>query len=193
MFRRRFKGMPNCPECKKEIEVGAATCSHCGKQFRGDELEDIETKTSTWQKIVIAVGLIALIAIGFTFMGAENRENKAAMNDFSKPLAELISGISDESKLGREFGTPSHTLKADTKTAEVTIEFPRGTLSPMQAEVFAKSVCVGLTRTYVSKGYMPRAITVRISSAAPGGKKRVYGQAFYNGDLDTMAWEPDIK
>lgn len=185
--------MPNCPECKKEIEVGAATCSHCGKQIRGDELEDIQTKTSTWQKIVIAVGLIVLIAIGFTFMGAENRENKAAMDIFAKPLAELISGISDESKLGREFGAPTHILKADTKSAEVAIEFPRGTLSPMQAEVFAKSVCIGLTRTYVSKGYMPRSIKVRISSAAPDGKKHFYGQAFYNGDLDTMAWERDVK
>lgn len=161
--------------------------------FAGSTLEKINTKTTTWQKIFIIVSIVILIAIGFTFQNAQEREDKAAQAVFNNPVTDIIATAAAHSGLGNMFGMPGHVLQADTKTAEIHLQFPRGPLSARQAQAFANAVCGLVAKTYVDKGYMPRHVTVSISSAVPGGRIVNYGKSVYDGNLDKMHWEPEAQ
>lgn len=177
--------MAICPSCKEQIPDSATGCPKCGKRvIPADELEKLPGKTTTWQKVVIAAGLIILIGIGFTFQGAEDRENRAAQENFSGPMAKIIQDIGAQTGISGKLGAPQWKLNAQTKSATVAIDFPKGELSLMQAMAYGQGVCGALARAYVDKGYTPRHLTV---SVAAGGK--VYGKAVFNGNLGDLNWE----
>lgn len=180
--------MSTCPECKNDVPDTAEKCPHCGRRvIPGDSLEKIPTKTTVWQQFVIAISVIILIAIGFTYQHAEERENLAAQTTFYAPLADIVRSMALHSGMGRQFGFPTLRLKAQTKSAEAFIAFPSGPMSEERAAVFAQAVCAALARTYVQKGYMPRELVVNISSRQPVPIN--YGTAIYNGNRDKLGWQ----
>lgn len=186
--------MARCPDCKAKIDPSTTECPYCGKEvIPASFLENIQTQTSTWQKIVIIISIIVLIAIALTFMGMEKREDTAAQDIFSMPVSQLVASTAVHSGLAHAFGMPGHSLKADPKGAEISVQFPSGPLSAQQAKNFATALSGMVARTYVSKGYMPRAVTVTISSSSPAGKTITYGKAIYNGDKDKINWQPEAQ
>lgn len=177
----------HCPDCHEQLPDSAKMCPRCGKWIvPASELEDVPTKTSLWQKIVIVAALIILVAIGLTFRGAEERENQAAQKDLSAPLAAIITKQIETLGLG---SSPKAELAIETKRADVRINFP-AMISAKKAEDFGLAVCAGLARVYVDKGYMPRALAVEVGSLLPDGALATYGRAIFNGNLDALGWEP---
>lgn len=184
--------MARCPFCNSKIEDSEKNCRYCGKEvIPASFLESIPTKTSTGQKIFIIVSFIILIAIIFTFMGVQKREDQASQRIFSEPVSQIIASAAVRSGLGHIFGMPGHTLKADPKTAQISIVFPKGQLSEAQARNYASYISGMVARTYVDKGYMPREVTVTIASDNNKGQYYTYGRAVYNGDKDFITWEPE--
>lgn len=180
--------MSTCPECNNQIPETTEKCPHCGRQvIPGDTLEQIPTKTTHWQQFIIAISVIILIAIGFTYQHAEERENLAAQTTFYAPLANIVRIAAEHSGLGRQYGIPTLRLKAQTKSAQAYLAFPSGPLSEEQAAVFGQAVCAALARTYVQKGYMPRELMVNVSSRQPTDIN--YGTAVYNGNRDRLGWQ----
>lgn len=150
-----------------------------------DELEEVPTRTSRWQWAVIIVAAVILIAIGLTFRGAEERENKAAMDDLGAPFTAIVQ--QQASALG--LAAPKMDLQIATKKADVSLDFP-GAIGADKARDFAVAVCAGLARTYVKKGYMPRDLAVHVMTTLADGARAVYGKAVFNGNLDQLLWEP---
>ena len=182
--------MARCPDCKARIDSSVKECPYCGKELNSATLlEKLPDKTTTWQKILIILAIIILIAIAFTFMGAEKREDAAAQRNFNVPISQIIDSAAAHSGLGRLYGMPEHRLDATPKTAEISIVFPGGPLNPAQAQAFASHVAGMAAREYVRKGYMPRQITVAIASRTPDGRLVPYGKALYNGDKDFISWQ----
>lgn len=181
--------MAMCPSCKAKVGDQEKTCPMCGRDIPASTLENIQTQTSGWQKFVIAVVVLLLIVIGFTFYQAEDREDRAAQGIFKPQVERIIQTVATQSGISQRFGMPAYQLVAQPKVAEVMLIFPSGPLSQAQAAQVGRGVCSSLARTYVNKGYMPRYLRVVVAGSQPGGQA-VYGQAVYNGNLDTLAWEP---
>lgn len=176
--------MAVCPSCKENVPDSAANCPKCGERIiPADTLEKIPTKTSNWQKVVIAVSVILLVAIGFTFQGAEERENKAAQSIFQQSMETIIRDIGNQVGVNQQAGMPKWILKAETKGAQVAIDFP-APLTKEQASAYGQGVCAALAQAYVRKGYMPRHIAVTV-----GNGQNVYGQAIFNGNINALGWE----
>ena len=176
----------HCPHCHEPLSESAKMCPECGKWvIPADELEDVPTKMSRWQKIFIAVSVIVLIAIGLTFRGAEERENAAAEKVLGAPFTAIVQ--QQAGALGVD--APRMDLKIATKTADVSLDFP-GAIGADKARDFAVAVCAGLARTYVDKGYMPRDLAVHVMTTLADGARAVYGKAIFNGNLDQLLWEP---
>ena len=175
-----------CPHCHEPLPESAKMCPKCGKWVvPANELEDVPTRTSAWQKIVIAGAVIILVAIGLTFRGAEERENKAAQQEIGAPLATLVQAQTEA--LGLD--APGLDVRIDTKAADVFANFP-APIGADKAREFALTVCAGLARTFVDKGYLPRALAVRVGTTLPDGARASYGKAIFNGNLDQLIWEP---
>lgn len=186
--------MKNCTECNSQLEDDATHCHICGKKvIPATNLEKIALQTSTWQKIVIIVGAIVLIAIAFTFLGAGKREQQAAQRNFGPSVTEIINDAADQTGVAHAFGKPTHMLSAGTKSADIRIHFPTGPMHEVQAKRFAERVCEIVARTYVKKGYIPRALSVTVSSAVLGGRNFIYGTAYYDGDKDQLVWQSAEK
>ncbi len=184
--------MARCPDCSARIDESLKNCPYCGKEvIPASVLESIPTKITTGQKIFIIVSFIILIAILFTFMGAQKREDRAARNIFNAPVSQLITSAAVHSGLGHIFGMPAYTLQADPKTATISVVFPNGPLTAAQAQNFASYISGMVARTYVDKGYMPREVTVKIASNSPQGRYYTYGTAVYNGNKDFISWIPE--
>ena len=181
--------MAICPSCQGKVEEGASACPKCGKAIPASALENIPTRTSGWQKLVIVVSVLLLIVIAFTFYGAEKREDAAAQAIFSQQVAGIVQTVSSQSGLGERFGVPGFTVKATPKAAEVVLAFPSGPLNQAQASMYGNAVCASLAQAYVRKGYMPRQLRVVVAGEQPGGRA-VYGQSVYNGNIDALGWEP---
>lgn len=181
--------MAECPNCKARVDEEAKECPTCGKQIPADQLEEIPTRTDGWQKFVIAVTILLLVAIAFTFYNTEAREDSAAQRNFAQPIADIIRVASGQTGLGRNFGMPDYSYVAKPKSAEVTVYFPNGPLNQAQASMFGQTVCANLARAYVRKGYMPRDLKVIVAGNQPGGRA-FYGQAIYNGNIEALGWEP---
>lgn len=179
---------PNhCPHCNEPLPESARMCPKCGQwAVPANEIENVPTRTSRWQKIIIVVSVIILIAIGLSFRGAEERENQAAQKELSAPLAALVAA--QATALGLP-GSAELDLKIATKAADVFVDFP-APLGSDKARNFALSVCAGLAKTYVDKGYMPRALAVHVGTVMTDGARASYGKAIFNGNLDQLAWEP---
>lgn len=177
----------HCPHCKEPLPESAKMCPRCGQwAVPASEIEDVPTRTSRWQKIVIVVSVIILIAIGLSFRGAEERENQAAQKELAAPLAALVAA--QATALGLQ-GSPRLDLKIATKAADVFVDFA-APLGSDKAREFALSVCAGLARTYVDKGYMPRALAIHVGTVMTDGARASYGKAIFNGNLDQLLWEP---
>lgn len=184
--------MARCPECKAKIHDSFKNCPYCGQEvIPASVLENIPTKTTTWQKVFIIFSIIILIAILFTFKDAQKREDIASQDIFNLPVSQLITSAANQSGLAHIFGMPTHTLQAEPKTAVISIVFPNGPLTSAQAQNFASYISGMVARTYVQKGYMPREVTVKIASNNPKGQYYTYGKAVYNGDKDFITWEPE--
>lgn len=182
--------MKVCPTCKDQVPHSSENCPHCGTRvIQGDKLEDIPTTTTGWQKFVIIVSIILLIIIGFTFYGAETRENQAAQANFTQPVMRIVSQALVQTGLGSYFGIPSYTLRAETKDAKVSVIFPTGPLSQEQAATFGQTVCVNLAREYVRLGYMPRNIQVDVGTMLTDKKIHPYGTAIFNGNIGSISWQ----
>ncbi|MDE7372111.1 MAG: hypothetical protein K2N07_10325 [Desulfovibrio sp.] len=149
------------------------------------ELEEVPTRTSPWQWAVIIVAAVILIAIGLTFRGAEERENKAALQNLGAPFTAIVQ----EQAAALGLTAPKMDLQIATKTADVNLDFP-GAIGADKARDFAVAVCAGLARTYVNKGYMPRDLAVQVMTTLADGARAVYGKAVFNGNLDQLLWEP---
>lgn len=183
--------MAVCPECKAQISDDANQCEYCGKEiYRGDKLSDVPKKITTWQKIVIVISIFILIAIGFSFKGAEKRENQAAQNKFANPAETLVADATTQLGLSSAYGTPSITTHFETNKGIVFVNFPLGPMTQTQASDFGLQVCRGLARAYVAKGYQPTALAVMVSSGGKNGTHIDYGAAVYNGNVDLIGWEP---
>lgn len=180
--------MATCPNCKAHIADSETTCPKCGRDIPASDLETIPVTTDGWQKFVIAVTIVLLIAVACTFFSAEDREDAAAQNIFAPQVGAIIQNVAMQTGLGRNFGVPAYQVSARPKSAEVSVVFPSGPLNQNQAAMFGQAVCAGLAQTYVKKGYMPRHIKVTVAGNQPGGQA-VYGQAIYNGNIDALGWE----
>ncbi len=177
----------HCPHCNEPLPESAKMCPKCGQwAVPASEIEHVPTRTSRWQKIVIVVSVIILIAIGLSFRGAEDRENQAAQKELAAPLAALVTA--QTTALGLP-ASPRLDLKIATKAADVFVDFS-APLGSAKAREFALAVCAGLARTYVDKGYMPRALAVHVGTIMTDGALANYGKAIFNGNLDQLAWEP---
>lgn len=186
--------MTTCPHCNTPIDPATEACPHCGeKVIPASSLEKISTKTTGWQKFVIAVSIVVLVAIGFTFQHASEREDAAAQGIFDKPAAAILSSIATRSNLAATYGNPAMQFTADTKSARMAIDFPSGPMPVRQARAIARTVCESLARLYVDKGYMPRMLYVSIACNGPNGSRIHYGQAVYDGNRDAMSWEPAAR
>lgn len=184
------RGMTESPD-NQPIVNETAKKTHDGERvIPADELENVPKRTTTWQKIVIAVSVVILIIIAFTYREARDREDRAAMGILAKPVAAMIDTYASTHGLVRVFGLPRHSLLADPEGAKVSIDFPGGPIAQRQAAAFAGSVCTSLAREYVDKGYMPRHLEVIINSIRPDGQKHAYGKAVFNGDHDRLLWVP---
>lgn len=181
--------MAVCPNCQAQVGDGEKNCPKCGKAIPASELENIQTQTSGWQKFVIAVTILLLIVIAFTFYQAEDREDKATQQIFGPQMEKIINTVASQTGLANYFGMPAGQIIATTKTAEAMVVFPSGPLSQAQASMFGRAVCAGLAQSYVNKGYMPRQIRVVVAGNEQGGQA-VYGQAIFNGNIDALGWEP---
>lgn len=182
-----------CPKCNEQVPHSSDHCPRCGeKVIPADDLEEISTNTTDWQKIVIAATIILLILIGFTFYGAEDREDRAAQDIFNQSLMHIVSGVAAQTAIGHYYGVPAYQLKAGPKKATATVIFSSPPLAPEQAATYGSSVCASLAKAYVRKGYMPRSIKVNVASQY-GNDYTYYGEAVYNGNLDKLAWEAAQK
>lgn len=180
----------HCPHCNEPLPESAKMCPKCGQWcVPANEIEDVPTRTSRRQKIVILVSVIILIAIGLSFRGAEERENQAAQKELAAPLTSLVAAQTTALDLP---GSPRLNLKIATKAADVFVDFP-APLGSDKAREFALSVCAGLARTYVDKGYMPRALAVHVGTVMADGARATYGKAIFNGNLDQLVWEPATR
>lgn len=178
--------MATCQYCKEQVLDTANICPKCGKRIiPADELENVPKKTSTWQKVVIAISIVILIAIGFSFQGAEDRENKAAQENFSQPVEKIVRDIAGQTGLAQQYGLPNWKLNAETRSASVAIDFPNAKLTQDQAAAYGQGVCAALARAYVAKGYAPEHLTVTVGSGAA-----LYGKAIFNGNIDALGWQP---
>lgn len=178
--------MATCPACKEHVPDSATTCPKCGERvIAGDTLSNVPQKTSVGQKVLIALGVICLIAIGFTFEGAQKREDRAAQELFTQPCERIIRDISLQTGIVHQFGLPAYRLFAGAQNAELQLDFAKGQLGADQARSLGMGVCSALARVYVRKGYMPDHIRVIVS-----GKGAPYGDAIYNGNLDSLSWQP---
>lgn len=178
--------MATCPSCNEQVPDSAINCPKCGERvIAGDTLSSVPKKTSVGQKVLIALGVICLIGIGFTFEGAKEREDKAAQELFTQPCERIIRDISLQTDVVRQFGLPAYRLFAGTQNAELQLDFAKGTLNADQARSLGMGVCSALARAYVRKGYMPDHIRVIVS-----GRGTPYGDAVYNGNLDSLGWQP---
>lgn len=169
---------PNNEEPKKSPKSG-------NWNIPADELEEVPTRTSRWQWAVIIVAGLILIAIGLTFRGAEERENAAAQKEIGAPLTSLVQ--QQTAALG--LAAPKLDLQIGTKSADVFVDFPAA-IGGDKARDLALAVCAGLARTFVDKGYMPRALAVHVGTILSDGAKASYGTAIFNGNLDQLGWEP---
>lgn len=186
--------MKECPECLSKVDDDSTNCHICGKRLiPASHLEKIDTHTSTWQKLIIIVGAIVLIAIAFTFLGAGKREQQAAQRAFEPTVTQIITQAADQTGVAHAFGKPRHMLSAGTKSADIRVNFPTGPMHESQAKRFAERVCEIVARAYVKKGYIPRALSVTVSSAIPGGRNLIYGTAYYDGDRDQLIWQSAEK
>lgn len=183
--------MPYCPECKAPISDSAENCPHCGKRvIAADKLENIPVKTDGWQKFVVAVVIVLLIAIAFTWRGAEKREVEAAQATFAKPIGEMVNTAVRNMGLNASAGFPVCVLKAGTHGADIQLTFPAAGLNQNQAAILAQGVCGEAARIYVRKGYAPRWLEVGVSARTAPGDTVYFGKAVFNGNINAMAWEP---
>lgn len=183
--------MAYCPVCKGKVGENARDCPHCGKRvIPAESIEKMPSKITPWQWVVIAVSIIILIFIAFTFEGAEQREDAAAEKNFIGSTRSIIYAVSEHGGLTAEFGKPEFTLRAKTHGARVYIEYPAGPLAREQARTLGKSVAASLARSYVKKGYAPRFIEVTVVSRLPNQRVINYGKAVFNGDKGDLLWVP---
>lgn len=181
--------MKECPECLSKVDDSSSQCHICGKRLiPASQLEKIDSKTTTWQKLMIIAGAIVLVAIAFTFLGAGKREQQAAQKIFEPSVTQIILEAADQTGVAHAFGTPTHMLSAGTKAADIRVNFPTGPMHESQAKRFGEKVCELIARIYVKKGYIPRALSVTVSSAVPGKRSFIYGTAYYDGDKDKLFW-----
>lgn len=183
--------MATCPKCNATISDSADTCEYCGEKIiPGDSLSHVPSRITTWQKVVIGISIIILIAIGLTFRDAEKRENQAAQQTFSSPIEQIVISAAERTGLAPAYGTPIVSLHAQTKKALVYVDFPFGPMAANQASDFGLDVCSQLAKTYVQKGYMPRALAVVVTSGGKNGVQINYGTAVFNGNVGILGWEP---
>lgn len=186
--------MPYCPECNAPVSETAQSCPHCGRRvIPADKLEKIPVKTDGWQKFVIAVVIVLLIAIGFTWRGAEQREIEAAQKLFATPVAEMVKTAVRNTGLNLSAGFPVCELDAGAHGATIRLVFPTGPIDWNAAAILAQGVCGEAARIYVRKGYAPRHMEVSVFSKTPEGGEIYYGKAVFNGNIDAMAWEPATR
>lgn len=168
-----------------QSENNAARSVNGTRVIPADELEKVPTTTSIGQKALIAIGILILIVIGLSFQGAEERENRAAEENFSHPVERIVRDISAQAGVSIRAGQPQWRLSAQTKGALVELNFPNGGLTQLEASAVGRGVCAALAREYVKRGYAPRHIRVIVY-----GGGIAYGDASYNGDIDVLGWEP---
>ena len=183
--------MAYCPSCKGKVGENEKECPHCGKRIiPAESIEKMPSKISAWQWAVIAVSVIVLIFIGFTFKGAEQREDAAAQKNFADSTRAIIYAVSEHGGLTAEFGKPSFKLRAKTHSARVYIEYPDGPLTQEQARMIGQSVAASLARSYVKKGYAPRFLEVTVVSRLTNQRVINYGKSVFNGDKGDLFWVP---
>lgn len=183
--------MATCNKCGASISDSATTCEYCGEKVdSGSEQSRDSATITTWQKVLIGLSILVLIAIALTFRGAETRENRAAQNTFSSPVEEIVQSVASATGLSPAYGTPVVSLNAQTKKALVYVDFPLGPMTSDQASEFGLAVCERLARIYVREGYMPRALAVGVSSGGKDSTQINYGTAVFNGNLGILGWEP---
>lgn len=181
--------MATCPECKADVPDSASRCPNCGARvIEGDKLESVPKKITLGQKIVIAISIVILIIIGFTYQNAEEREDNAAQNVFEDPAESVIVRTAAEMGMTKRYGEPVFSFDATPKSAEIRLLFPYGPLNRREAAIFGQTIAAQLARAYVEKGYMPRNLLVTISSGGPAGQEVNYGAAVYDGNKDVLRW-----
>ena len=186
--------MAYCPDCNGKISENSTECPHCGKKIiPADSIEKLPGKLTPWQWCFIAISIIILIFIAFTFEDAEQREDYAAQENFIAPTANIISAVSEHGGLTALFGQPQFKLRAKTHGASVYIEFPRGALSQAQAKMLGQSVAASLAKTYVKKGYAPRNLEVTVVSRLTNQRVINYGKSVFYGDRGKLYWIPAGK
>lgn len=193
--------MAVCPNCKAPVGENETTCPSCGHDIQASKLENLQTQTTTWQKFIIAVVIVLLIAIAFTFYHAQSREDAATQQIFEAQMGQIVQSVAIQSGLAQRFGLPVYQIMATPKSANGSVVFPSGPLTQADAAMFGRAVCMLLAQSYVKRGYIPRNLRIVVAGNQPGGQA-VYGQVIYNGNLGAtyngniesspqdLIWEP---
>lgn len=174
--------MAICPNCKAPVGENETTCPTCGHAIPASSLENVQTQTTGWQKFIIAVVIVLLVAIAFTFYNAQSREDKVAQQVFEAQMGQIAQSVAIQSGLAQKFGLPTYQITAEPKAATASIVFPSGPLTQEEAAMFGRGVCIMLAQAYVKRGYIPRSLRIVVGGYQPGGQA-VYGQAVFNGNL----------
>lgn len=174
--------MAMCPGCKAPVGENETTCPTCGHAIPASSLEDVQTQTTGWQKFIIAVVIVLLVAIAFTFYNAQSREDRATQQIFEAQMGQIAQSVAIQSGLAQRFGMPAYRIVAEPKAATATLVFPSGPLTQSEAAMYGRGVCIMLAQAYVKRGYIPRSLRVVVSGNQPGGQA-LYGQAVFNGNL----------
>lgn len=174
--------MAVCPDCKAPVGENETTCPSCGHAIPASSLEDVQTSTTGWQKFIIAVVIVLLIAIAFTFYSAQSREEESAQQIFEAQMGQIAQSVAIQSGLAQRFGVPAWQINAGPKEATASLVFPSGPLTQAEAALFGRGVCIMLAQAYVKRGYIPRSLRIIVAGNQPGGEA-VYGQAVFNGNL----------
>lgn len=174
--------MAICPGCKAPVGENETTCPTCGHAIPASSLESVQTQTTGWQKFIIAVVIVLLIAIAFTFYNAQSREDESTQRIFEAQIGQIVQYVAIQSGLAQRFGVPSWQIVAEPKSATATLVFPSGPLTQEEAALFGRGICIMLAQNYVRRGYIPRSLRVVVSGNQPGGQA-LYGQAVFNGNL----------
>lgn len=181
--------MTTCPHCNTPIDPATEVCPHCEKKVTPiSSLEKIDGRLTGWQKFVIAVSIIILIAIGLFFQQGESNENKAAQAVFDIPAQELVHQTLAGTAIAGDYGLPVVNFDSNLAEGKLTLLFPGGPMPVRLAQELGSHLCTELARLYLNKGYTPRTVTVEIDCRGPKGSLIRYGNATWHGNFDKLTW-----
>lgn len=116
-------------------------------------------------------------------------QGKPATAANSPFMQALLNDAAAMSNLQANFGNPAFTIVGDDNRTNLLAQFARGPLPENGAMNFGLMACDIIARSSIASDLAMRNLAVTVSSMMPDGAMRIYGTAFFNGNLDQIAWQ----